>query len=157
EAHSRAAHDREVQVAEEHAAAAGLLEPASHEEPLGLSRRRGELDASRAADAPFPGIRQLLLQSIGLLDASTGRGPSGLPALPQPLELTADGVGERLLVGGLASQILVATSEKLAVPPVGLKYPVAIRAIELEDARGDVLEEVTIVAHDQECPRVLRQ
>ena len=40
---------------------------------------------------------------------------------PEPLDLAPHRVGERLLVGGLAAQELVAAGEELAVPPVGLE------------------------------------
>jgi hypothetical protein len=43
--HARATHDREVEFPEEHAATEGLLEPAGHQQPFGLPRRCGELDA----------------------------------------------------------------------------------------------------------------
>ena len=132
-----------------------LREPARDEEPLRLPRRRRELDARGPTDAALASVRELLLKSIRLLDSPAGLGGARLRPLAQPLDLAADGIGERLLVGGLPAEELVAAGEKLAVAAVRLEHAVAIRAVELEDARGHVLEEVAIVAHDEErarCP-----
>ncbi len=132
-----------------------LREPARDEEPLRLPRRSRELDARGPTDGALAGVGELLLEAIRLLDSSAGLGGARLRSLAQPLDLAPDGVGERLLVGRLPSEELVAAGEELAVAAVRLEHAVRIRAVELEDARGDVLEEVAVVAHDEErarCP-----
>src|SRR5262245_34606259 len=115
EANSRATRDDEVEVVEQRAAPERLCESARDEKSLRLPRRRGELDARGPPDAALTRIRQLLLQAIRFLDSSAGLGRSCLRALAQPLDLAPHGIGERLLVGGLPSEELVAAGEKLAV------------------------------------------
>jgi len=61
------------------------------------------------------------------------------------------------VIGRLAAQELVAARQELAVAPLGLEQAIGIRAVELEHTARDVLEEVAIVAHDQERARPLGQ
>ena len=65
--------------------------------------------------AARPGVPELLDEPAGLLDAPLRLGGARLGAAAQPLDLAAHRVGERLLVGGLAAQELVAAGEELAV------------------------------------------
>src|SRR5262249_12041134 len=96
-------------------------------------------------------------EPLRLLDAAPGFGGAGLGAAPQPLDLPAHRVGERLLVGGLPAQEVVAAREELAVRPVALEETAWIGAPQLENARGHALEEVAVVAHEEGGPRPLRE
>ena len=92
-------------------------------------------------------------EAAGLPDASLRLGGARLRAAPQPLDLAADRVGQGLLVGGLAAQELVAAGEELAVPAIGLEQAVRVGAVQLQHAGGHVLEEVAVVAHDEDGAR----
>jgi hypothetical protein len=69
---------------------------------------------------------------------------------PQPLDLAPDDVGERFLIGGLAAQEVVPTGEEVAVPPVCLEEAGRIGAVQLQHARGHVLQEIPVVADDDD-------
>ena len=155
EADARAGRDGEVEVADERAAAERLRQSARDEQLARPARRGQELDAGGAAGGPRPGVAELLDEAARLLDASLRLGGARLRAPPQPLDLAPDGVGERLLVGGLPAQELVAAGEELAVPPVGLEEAVRVGAVQLQHARGHVLEEVAVVADDEDGARPL--
>ena len=116
--------------------------------------RRSSMPAG-AVDRAGPRVVELGHEAARLLDPALGLGGARLGAPPQPFDLAPDGVGERLLVGGLAAQELVAAREKLAVRPVGLEEPVGIGAVQLDHAGGHVLEEVAVVAHDEDGARPL--
>ena len=92
---------------------------------------------------------ELLDEPARLLDARLGLGGARLGAAAQPLDLAPHPVGERLLVGRLPAQELVAPREELAVAPVRLEQAVGIDAVQLDHARGHVLEEVAVVADHQ--------
>ena len=153
EADVGAAHDGEVEVADERAAAERLRQSPRDEQLARPAPRGRELDAGGAAGGSRPGVPELLDQAAGLLDASLRLGGARLRAAPQPLDLAAHRVGQRLLVGGLAAQELVAAGEELAVPAVGLEEAVRVGPVQLEHAGGHVLEEVAVVAHDEDGAR----
>ena len=126
----------------------------ARDEQLARPARRGRSSMPAVPPAAArPGVPELLDEAARLLDARLRLGGARLGAAPQPLDLAADGVGQRLLVGGLAAQELVAAGEELAVPPVGLEQAVRVGAVQLEHARGHVLEEVAVVAHDEDGAR----
>jgi hypothetical protein len=58
------------------------------------------------------------------------------------------------LVGGLAAEQLVAPGQEVAVAAVGLEEPARVDGAQLEHPRGDVLEEVAVVAHHQAGARL---
>src|SRR6266851_6110822 len=110
--------------------------------------RRPEAVKSMSAErvAARARVPELLDQPVRLLDAALGLGGAGLGAPSQPLDLAADGIGEGLLVGGLAPHEFVAPGEELAVPAGGLEEAGGVGAVDLEHARGHVLQEVAVVA-----------
>ena len=84
--------------------------PSAFDSPRATSSlrvRRAEAASSMPAVPPAaarPGVAELLDEAAGLPDAPLGLGRARLRAAPQPLDLAADRVGQRLLVGGLAAQ-----------------------------------------------------
>ena len=118
--------------------------------------RRAEarkLDAGGAAGDPRPGVLELLDEAASLLDASLRLGGARLRTATQPLDLAADRVGQGLLVRGLAAQELGAAGEELAVSTVGLEEAVRVGPVQLQHAGRHVLEEVAVMAHDEDGAR----
>ena len=150
EADVGAAHDREIEVADERRPAERLRQAPRHEQLARPAARVRELDAGGPAGGSRPGIPQLLDQAASLPDAALRLGGARLRAAPEPLDLAAHRVGQRLLVGGLAAQELVAAGEELAVPAIRLEQAVRVGPVQLEHAGGHVLEEVAVVAHDED-------
>ena len=133
-------------------AAERLGEPLGHQQLLGLAVGGVEVDAGAGAGGGAGArlhLRQLGDHPVRLLDAPLGLGRPRLGAAPQPLDLVAHLVGERGLVLGLVAQHLVALLEEVAVGPLRLEEAVGIAAVELQHARGDVLQEVAVVADHQ--------
>ena len=132
-------------------AAEGLGERRGREEALRLAarRRRGRCPPPRWRwPARSRELAQLVDHAVRLLHAGLGLGGAGRRLAAQPLHLAPHLVGQRLLVGGLVAQDLVALLEEVAVAPLRLEEPARVGAAELEHARGDVLQEVAVVAHD---------
>src|SRR5207245_4215991 len=157
QAHARARRDHEVEGADEPPAAARYRQAASGQQPPRAALRRAEVDAGGGGGPPRAPVLQLLDQAPGLLDAPLGLGRPRLRSATQPFDLAPYGVGQRVLVGRLAAQELVAAREELAVGTVRLEEAAGIDAVELEHPRGDVLQKVPVMAHDDERPRPLRQ
>ena len=132
-----------------------LRQAPRHEQLARPPVRGGEVDAGGPAGGSRPGVPQLLDQAARLLDAALRLGGARLRAAPQPLDLAPHRVGQRLLVGGLAAQELVAAGEELAVAAVRLEEAARVGAVQLEHAGGHVLEEVAVVADDEEGARPL--
>ena len=84
---------------------------------------------SRASRSSSISRSASLMRALGL-------GGARLGAAPQPLDLAPDGVGERLLVGGLAAQELVAPDRgtRCSAPSV-CEQPLGVGAVDLEHAR----------------------
>ena len=150
---ARARGDDEVEVVDQPPAAARHRQPLRDQEPAGPALRRREVDGRRGRERARARVLQLLDEASGLLDAALRLRRAGLGPPAEPLDLAPHGVGERVLIGRLAAQELVAALQELAVPPLGLEEAVGIDAIELEHARGDVLEEVAIVADHEKRAR----
>ena len=112
-------------------------------------RRSGWPPRARASRSSSMSRSASLMRPFALVERA-------LAPAPEPLDLAPHRVGERLLVGGLAPEELVATDEELAVAAVGLEEAGGVRPVDLEHAGGHVLEEVAVVAHHQARPRAAR-
>jgi hypothetical protein len=132
----------------------------SRRPPSELARpalRRREVDTRGGRRTARPALGQLVDEPLRLLDAPLGLGRAGLGAAAQPLDLPPHGVGQRLLVGRLPAQEVVAARQELAVASLRLEQAVGVRTVQLEHARGHVLQKIAVVAHDQAGPRPLGQ
>ena len=157
EADAHAAGDGEIEILDEPTATEGLRQTPRDEKVAGPSPGRGEVNAGDAGRAAGPGVAELLDQAARFLDATLRLGRAGLGAATEPLDLAPDGIGERFLVGDLALQEFVAPREELAVPPVALEQARRVGAVQLEHARGHVLQEVPVVADDEAGSRPFRE
>jgi hypothetical protein len=146
--------DGEVEAVEQHAAAERLPDPVRREQHPRAPAGRGELDLRRPPRASLPSLGELLLETVRLFDAALGLGRAGLGSAAEPLDLSPHGIREGLLVGGLTAEEVVAPDKQLTVRPVALEQATRVRATQLEHARGHVLEEVAIVAHDEKGARL---
>ncbi len=149
EAEARPRGEDEVELAHDRLAAQLLPQSARGQEPTRAPSGRGQLDARRR---PGLGIararlRQLVDLAVRFLHARLGLGRAGAGLAAQPLDLPVHDVGQRLLVGGLAAEDLVTLFEEGAVVALRFEEATGVGAAQLEHARGDVLEEVAVVAH----------
>ncbi len=157
EAQPRARAEHEVEPLHDGPAAERLGEPARGQEPARLPAGRVEVDARSRPRGAAPRLRQLVDESAGFLDARLLLGAARFRALAQPLDLAPHPVRERLLVGGLRPQCLVARDEEIAVAPLRLEEPGWIDAAQLDHSLGHALEEPAVVADDEIGVRLLAQ
>ena len=157
QADARAGRDDEVEVADQTPAAERLRQAPRDQQPARPALRRHEVDARGGRDPARAAVLQLVDEPGRLLDPSLGLGRACLGAPAQPLDLAAHGIGQRFLVGRLPAQKLVAPRQEVAVSSLGLEEAVRIGAVQLQHARGHVLEEIAIVADDEERARPVGQ
>ena len=147
----------EVEVADEPPAAERLGDAARDEQLARPALRRGEVDPRawpRALRARLSASSSISRSASSM--RALGLGRARLGAAAQPLDLAPHRVGQRLLVGRLPAQELVAARQELAVASLRLEEAVGVRAVQLEHARGHVLQEVAVVADHEAGARAAR-
>ena len=134
-----------------------LVTPSADEQALGLAVRPREVDADAARLRPRVQVGQLLSQPPRRVDPRLGLSRAGLGLPRQPLQLAAHAVSQRLLVRGLCGQLLVLLLEVRAVAAAHVEDPLGERTVQLDEAPGDGLEKVAVVAHGHESLGLLLQ
>ena len=126
-------------------------------EPLGLPLGRREVDARGGDARALAALLQLADQASGVVDARLRLRRPRLRAAAQPLHLAAHQIGQRLPIRRLVLQQRVARLQEVAVAAGGLQQAVRIDAVQLEHAPRDVLQEIAVVADDDERLRLAFQ
>ena len=157
QADARARRDDQIEAAHQSPASERLGHSACDDQPARAALRGGEVDPRGGRETARAALRQLVDEPLRLLDAPLGLGRARLGAAAEPLDLPPHGVGQRLLVGRLPAQEVVAARQELAVAALRLEQAGGVGAVQLEHAGGHVLQEVAIVADDQAGPRALGQ
>src|SRR5205814_7768795 len=108
-----------------------------------------EVDRGRTPFLPALHAGELVHETTRLLDAGLGLRRAGLGTVAQPVDLATDAIGERLLPVRLLAKGCVFSLEELAVAPARLEEAARMNGIEVEHALSRMLEEPSVVAHDE--------
>ena len=143
-----------LEVLEEGLAAQALGQVLADQKLARLPARGAELDARRAGLAvAVLQLGQLVNHLPGLVDAPLRLGGAGLRAPLEPLDLALHLGRQGGLPVGLRAQVLLALHQEGAVGAVDAQEPLGVLRVQLDDARGDVLQEHAVVADEDEGER----
>ena len=120
------------------------------DETFGLATGGVEGDAGRGDSCAGFGVAQLGDKGIGVVNAGFGFGGAGLRAAAEPFHLYADAVAQALLGALLPLDVGLAVFKKFGIAALYAQQAVGVNAVELDNFRGNVLQEVTVVSdHDK--------
>ena len=150
DAQTHAGRQRQTEPLDERPRVEALGDLLRNQQPLGPAVGGIELDAHRSCGRPPGDRRQLILQLRRAVYPRPRLPRARLRAVLQPLDFAPHPVRQGLLILLLPPQRLVLLLQEVAVVSARIQDARRIAAVQLDDPVGDVLEEVAIVADDQE-------
>ena len=150
----------QVQAAEQRPAAERFAQPLHLDHFLRPAVGGVEIDGRSPAGAggvALLGFGQLAHQPARLLDPPLGLGRPRLGPAVEPFDFPPDPAGQRRLAARLGGQEFLALHQEVAVAAVDAQVPVGVRPAQFHHAVAGVLQEVAVVADEQEGERRVRQ